>query len=89
MMPMKNPPCPGESILTLCLEPLNLSVADAAAHLEVDEAYLKALCEGRGAIDADRRSDWSKPSAAPPTCGCGCGPPTTWRNDGSTVATSR
>ncbi len=36
MMPMKNPPHPGESILTLCLEPLDLSVADAAAHLEVD-----------------------------------------------------
>ena len=52
-MPMKNPPHPGESIFWLCLEPLDLSVADAAAHLDVDEEYLAALCEGRGAIDAD------------------------------------
>ena len=52
-MPMKNPPHPGESILLLCLEPLDLSVSEAAAHLEVDEAYLAALCEGHGTINAD------------------------------------
>ena len=52
-MPMYDPPHPGESILLLCLEPLDLSVGEAAAHLEVDEAYLAALCEGRGAINAD------------------------------------
>ena len=29
-MPMKNPPHPGESIRTDCLEPLGLTVTDAA-----------------------------------------------------------
>ena len=52
-MPMKNPPHPGESILLICLKPLNLSVSEAAAHLEIDEAYLAALCEGHGTINAD------------------------------------
>ena len=50
---MHNPPHPGESVSLLCLEPLDLSIADAAAHLEVDESYLEALCEGRAAINAD------------------------------------
>ena len=52
-MPMKNPSHPGESILLVCLEPLDLSVSEAAAHLEVDEAYRAALCEGHGTINAD------------------------------------
>jgi addiction module HigA family antidote len=50
---MYDPPHPGESILVLCLEPFELSVADAASHLEVDEDYLAALCEGRERINAD------------------------------------
>lgn len=52
-MPMYDLPHPGESILLLCLEPLDLSIADAAAHLEVDEANLGALCDSRDAINAD------------------------------------
>lgn len=50
---MHDPPHPGESILVLCLEPLDLSIADAATHLEVDEEYLGDLCDGRAAINAD------------------------------------
>ena len=52
-MPMKNPPHPGETVLVLCFEPFDLSVADAAAHLKVDAEYLGALCEGRERITAD------------------------------------
>ena len=52
-MPMHDPPHPGESVLGLCLEPFELSIADAAAHLEVDEAYLAKLCAGRDRITAD------------------------------------
>ena len=37
----------------LCLEPFDLSVADAAAHLEVDAEYLADLCERRAPITAD------------------------------------
>ena len=52
-MPMKNPPHPGETVLVLCFEPFDLSIADAAAHLKVDEAYLPALCDGRERVTAD------------------------------------
>ena len=52
-MPMKNPPHPGETVLVLCFEPFDLSIAEAAAHLKVNEEYLDALCEGRERITAD------------------------------------
>ena len=52
-MPMKNPPHPGEAVSVLCQEPFDLSVADAAAHLQVDAGYLAELCEGRERITAD------------------------------------
>lgn len=50
---MKNPPHPGETVLVLCFEPFGLSIADAAAHLKVDEAHLSALCDGRERVTAD------------------------------------
>ena len=50
---MFNPPHPGESVRVLCLEPFELSVADAARHLQVDEADLSGLCEGRTALTPD------------------------------------
>ncbi len=52
-MPMKNPPHPSETVLVLCFEPFDLSIADAAAHLKVSEEYLADLCDGRGQITAD------------------------------------
>lgn len=52
-MPMHDPPHPGEAVLGLCLEPFDLSIADAAAHLEVDDTYLADLCAGRERITAD------------------------------------
>ena len=52
-MPMKNPPHPGETVLVLCFEPFALSIAEAAAHLKVNEEYLAALCDGRERITAD------------------------------------
>ena len=52
-MPMKNPPHPGETVLVLCFEPFDLSIAEAAAHLKVNEEYLAALCDGRERITAD------------------------------------
>ena len=52
-MPMNDPPHPGEAVLGLCLEPFDLSVAEAAAHLEVDVEYLAELCAGREQITAD------------------------------------
>ena len=52
-MPMYDPPHPGEAVLGLCLEPYDLSVAEAAAHLELDTGYLADLCAGREPITAD------------------------------------
>ena len=52
-MPMKNPPHPGETIVSLCFEPFDLSIADAAAHLKISERYLSGLCEGRERVTAD------------------------------------
>ena len=52
-MPMLNPPHPGESVRVLCLEPFELSVADAARHLQIAEADLDGLCEGRANMTPD------------------------------------
>lgn len=52
-MPMKNPPHPGLSIRHDCLEPLGLSVTDAAAHLGVSRKQLSDLLNGRSGISAE------------------------------------
>lgn len=40
---MHHPPHPGEILRELCLEPLNLSVTDAAASLDVSRNTLSAM----------------------------------------------
>lgn len=50
---MKNPSHPGRIILRDCIEALNLTIADAAAHLQVEEDTLTAICERRAPISAD------------------------------------
>ncbi len=52
-MPMYNPPHPGESVQVLCLEPFELSIADAARHLQIAESDLANLCEARAAMTPD------------------------------------
>ena len=52
-MPMKNPPHPGLSIRHDCLEPLGLSVTDAAAHLGVSRKQLSDILNGRSGISAE------------------------------------
>ena len=52
-MPMKNPPHPGESVQVLCLEPFELSIADAAQHLQIAKSDLANLCDGRAAMTPD------------------------------------
>ncbi len=52
-MPMKNPLHPGDIVLHECIEPLEISVADAAAHLRVDAQALADICAGRSQISAD------------------------------------
>ena len=52
-MPMKNPPHPGLSIRYDCLEPLGLSVTDAAAHLGISRKHLSDVVNGRSGISPE------------------------------------
>jgi len=52
-MVMHNPPHPGEILRGLCLEPLNLSVTDAAIALGVSRKTLSAILNGRAGISPE------------------------------------
>lgn len=52
-MSLLNPPHPGRSILLFGIEPCGLTVAEAAAHMQVDADELAAVCEARAPITAD------------------------------------
>lgn len=47
---MHNPPHPGEIIRTLCLEPLSLSITEAAKALGVSRKALSSVLNGRSGI---------------------------------------
>jgi antitoxin HigA-1 len=49
-VPMKNPPHPGRSIRTACLEPLGLSVTDGARALGVTRQTLNNVINGKSGI---------------------------------------
>ncbi|MBP6705072.1 MAG: HigA family addiction module antidote protein [Vicinamibacteria bacterium] len=52
-MQMHNPPHPGEILRSLCLEPLGLSVTDAAVGLGVSRKTLSAILNGRAGISPE------------------------------------
>ena len=52
-MPMKNPPHPGSFILRECLEPLNLTITQAAQALGVTRTTLSELVNGRRGISPE------------------------------------
>lgn len=52
-MRMHNPPHPGEIIKTLCLEPLNVTVTEAARALGVSRKTLSAILNGHAGINAE------------------------------------
>jgi addiction module HigA family antidote len=49
-IPMKNPPHPGLSVRHDCLEPLRLSITDAAKKLGVSRKQLSDVVNGRSGI---------------------------------------
>lgn len=49
-----DPRHPGESILLPCLEPLDISISNAAAQPEIDHERLEALYNVRGWVRTDR-----------------------------------
>jgi antitoxin HigA-1 len=52
-MPMRNPPHPGLSVRHDCLEPLNLTVTEAASALGVTRQTLNNLLNGKSGISPE------------------------------------
>lgn len=52
-MPMKNPPHPGLSVRHDCLEPLGLSVTEAAKRLGISRKQLSAIVNGHAGISPE------------------------------------
>ncbi len=59
-MPMKNPPHPGEIIRDLCIEPLGLTITEAAAGLGVTRKTLSQLVNGHAGISPEMAVRLSK-----------------------------
>ncbi len=53
LLQMHNPPHPGEVIRELCLEPLELSVTEAAEGLGVSRKTLSAILNGHAGISPE------------------------------------
>jgi antitoxin HigA-1 len=52
-MPMKNPPHPGDFIRTEIIEPVGLSVTDAAKALQVSRPALSSLLNSKADLSGD------------------------------------
>ncbi len=52
-MPMKNPPHPGLSVRDDCLEPLGLSITDAAPKLGVSRKHLSDIVNGHSGVSPE------------------------------------
>ncbi len=59
-MLMKNPPHPGTVVLQECIEPLGLSITDAATALDVTRTTLSELVNGRRGISPEMAVRLSK-----------------------------
>src|SRR5437588_13120163 len=59
-MPMKNPPHPGGFVLRQCIEPLGLSITDAAAALGVTRTTLSELVKEKRGISPEMAVRLSK-----------------------------
>jgi antitoxin HigA-1 len=65
-MPMKNPPHPGRSIRTACLEPLGLSVTGGAKVLGVTRQTLNNIIHGKSGISPEMAIRLSKAFGSTP-----------------------
>lgn len=52
-MPMKNPPHPGKVVLTECIEPLGITISQAAKALGVTRTTLSELVNGKRGISPE------------------------------------
>jgi hypothetical protein len=88
-MPMKNPPHPGHSVRHDCIEPLGLTITDAAEILGVTRQALNNSSTARAGFQQLWQSVWIKPSAGVRRLGCGSKWPTTSHRPASMKAQSR
>jgi len=65
-MNIHNPPHPGEIIRDLCLEPLGLTVTDAANALGVSRKTLSSILNGRSGISPEMALRLSKAFSTTP-----------------------
>ena len=63
---MKNPPHPGRSVRVDCLEPLGLSVTEAARVLGVSRAALSRLINGKAGVSPEMAIRLSKAFGSTP-----------------------
>lgn len=59
-MPMKNPPHPGEHVRHDCIDPLGLSITEAARHLGVTRQALNNLVNGHSGVSPEMALRLSK-----------------------------
>ena len=59
-MPMKNPPHPGSLVLHDCIQPLGVTITDAAAALGVSRFTLSELVNGKRGISPEMAVRLSK-----------------------------
>jgi plasmid maintenance system antidote protein VapI len=69
VMPMKNPPHPGGVVLDECIEPLGLTITEAAQALGVTRVTLSELVNGRRAFLPRWLFGCPRPSAVAPRVG--------------------
>ncbi len=72
MSSMHNPPHPGEIIKELCLEPLGLSVTDAAKGLGVARKALSELLNGHTGVSPEMAIRLEQAFGTPPKRGSRC-----------------
>lgn len=60
MATMHNPPHPGEVLRELCIEPLDITITDAASALGVTRKTLSAILNGRAGISPEMALRLSK-----------------------------
>ena len=65
-MPMHNPPHPGRIVRQECLEPLGLSVTDAAKALHVSRVTLSELVNGKRGVSPEMAFRLSKAFGSSP-----------------------
>ncbi|MDF0672770.1 MAG: HigA family addiction module antitoxin [Nitrospira sp.] len=65
-MLMKHPPHPGRIVRQECIEPLGITVTDAARHLRVTRQALNNLVNGRAGISPDMAIRLSKAFGSSP-----------------------